>query len=236
MARDCPDRQRGANWRNDDQGGPGARPAAKIGGGDAVDREYESLMQELSGGAPVGNGAPPPRIEAGPGGYDNGDGYRGGESVKPWERGPTGGPAPWQQRGRDDPDGTTSARPWASGGGRGGEPYGGRGGDSYGGYNPHQGHYDAGPSAGGAAPWQQAAAPPGQNYGNYGGYPGGYDQNAYGHGQGMSAPPGLQAPPGLGPLFQNYGNAGSPPPPPPPGDAPPPPVSNRVVLVHNHTY
>jgi splicing factor 1 len=40
MARDCPDRQRGANWRND---GPGAaRPAAgRIGGGDAVDREYE---------------------------------------------------------------------------------------------------------------------------------------------------------------------------------------------------
>lgn len=37
MARDCPDRQRGANWRND---GPApGRPA--IGGGDAVDREYE---------------------------------------------------------------------------------------------------------------------------------------------------------------------------------------------------
>lgn len=38
MARDCPDRQRGANWRND---GPPGRPAARIGGGDAVDREYE---------------------------------------------------------------------------------------------------------------------------------------------------------------------------------------------------
>lgn len=38
MARDCPDRQRGASWRND---GPGSRPAGKIGGGDAVDREYE---------------------------------------------------------------------------------------------------------------------------------------------------------------------------------------------------
>lgn len=37
MARDCPDRQRGANWRND--GPVPNRPA--IGGGDAVDREYE---------------------------------------------------------------------------------------------------------------------------------------------------------------------------------------------------
>lgn len=39
MARDCPDRQRGANWRND--GPAGARPVGRIGGGDAVDREYE---------------------------------------------------------------------------------------------------------------------------------------------------------------------------------------------------
>jgi hypothetical protein len=42
----------------------------------------------------------------------------------------------------------------------------------------------------------------------------------------MGAPPGMAAPPpGLGPLFQNYGSATSPPPPPPPGEAPPPPVS-----------
>ena len=42
MARDCPDRQRGANWRNDAPGAvPGARPAGRIGTGDAVDREYE---------------------------------------------------------------------------------------------------------------------------------------------------------------------------------------------------
>lgn len=39
MARDCPDRQRGANWRNDAPAGQPGRPA--IGGGDAVDREYE---------------------------------------------------------------------------------------------------------------------------------------------------------------------------------------------------
>lgn len=42
MARDCPDRQRGANWRNDAPGQvPGRGPAGRIGGGDAVDREYE---------------------------------------------------------------------------------------------------------------------------------------------------------------------------------------------------
>ena len=38
MARDCPDRQRGADWRND---GPAPASAGQIGGGDAVDREYE---------------------------------------------------------------------------------------------------------------------------------------------------------------------------------------------------
>lgn len=37
MARDCPDRQRGTDWRNN---GFGRGPRA-IGGGDAVDREME---------------------------------------------------------------------------------------------------------------------------------------------------------------------------------------------------
>jgi len=47
MARDCPDRQRGANWRNDDRGpAPAGRGAGfgrnpGLGQGDAVDREYE---------------------------------------------------------------------------------------------------------------------------------------------------------------------------------------------------
>lgn len=43
MARDCPDRQRGADWRNGPQAGavPGRPAAGRIGGGDAVDREYE---------------------------------------------------------------------------------------------------------------------------------------------------------------------------------------------------
>jgi splicing factor 1 len=200
-------------------------------------------MQELSGGAPVGNGEVPQRIEAGPGGYENGnaDGYGGGDrDLKPWQRGPTGASAPWQQRGddrgrRDDygprDGGSGSAPPWAAGG---------RGGDSYG-YGGQGGGYGAPPPGppGGAAPWHQQAPPPppgGQpSYGGYGGYPGaGYgDANAaYPPQSGMGAPPGLGgasgglgAPPGLGALFQNYNAAGSPPPPPPPGDAPPPPVS-----------
>ena len=41
MARDCPDRQRGANWRNDGPPVAGRPEAGRIGSGDAVDREYE---------------------------------------------------------------------------------------------------------------------------------------------------------------------------------------------------
>lgn len=44
MARDCPDRQRGTDWRNGPpaaEGGPGRPAAGRIGAGDAVDREYE---------------------------------------------------------------------------------------------------------------------------------------------------------------------------------------------------
>ena len=45
MARDCPDRQRGADWRNGPPTGaaPGRPAAGRIGGGDAVDREYEVI-------------------------------------------------------------------------------------------------------------------------------------------------------------------------------------------------
>lgn len=39
MARDCPDRQRGSDWRNN--GGVGGRGPRAIGTGDAVDREME---------------------------------------------------------------------------------------------------------------------------------------------------------------------------------------------------
>lgn len=216
MARDCPDRQRGANWRNDDRGPPGQR---RIGQGDAVDREYESLMQELSGGAPVAGGQQQ-RIEGGPGGYDNGDGgYGGGDNVKPWQRGPTGGPAPWAQNrggggggGGDGGSGRTAPAPWASANQsqRGGQ-------DNYGGYGQSQ-NYGAPPAA--AAPWAQAA-PGGQSYGGYDAYA----QQAYGA-------------PGQGPPGQSYGMPGMPPPPPgqpayspppPPGDQPPPPVSLPVA-------
>ncbi|KAL8779981.1 MAG: hypothetical protein Q9194_001161 [Teloschistes cf. exilis] len=234
MARDCPDRQRGANWRNDAPGGTPGRPAGRIGGGDAVDREYEQLMQELSGGAPGANGEAPQRIEAGPGGYENGgaDGYgEGDRDLKPWQRGPTGQAAPWARSGGGGGDynqGGSAAPPWAAG----------RGNDNYGGYGqPNDGY------GGGAQPWrrQQDAPPPPpsgqQNYG-YGGYPGGgYGDSAGGYGQsGMGAPPGLGggsgglgAPPGLSALFQQYGGQASngAPPPPPAGDAPPPPKHVR---------
>ncbi|KAI4188165.1 MAG: hypothetical protein LQ346_005378 [Caloplaca aetnensis] len=247
MARDCPDRQRGANWRNDAPGGAGpGRPAGRIGGGDAVDREYEQLMQELSGGgAPVGNGDAPQRIEAGPGGYDNAgaNGYgEGDRDLKPWQRGPTGQAAPWQQRddrGRHDDYGQSggAAPPWAAGRG---------GGDNYGGYDQRSGGYGA--PSGGAAPWQRQQdvppPPPGgqQGYG-YGAYPGGgYGDANGGYSQsGMGAPPGLGggsgglgAPPGLSALFHQYSgspaNGGGAPPPPPPGDAPPPPVSDLLRI------
>lgn len=266
MARDCPDRQRGANWRNDAPAPvPGRGPAGRIGGGDAVDREYEvskiihcrtgsiadsvqQLMQELSGNAPAGNGEAPQRIEAGPGGYENGNGDTFGDGdrdLKPWQRGPTGASAPWARGGddhgrRDDyqsRDGG-AAPPWTGSGG-------GRGGDNYASHNQHNAGYGGPP--GGAAPWQrQHEAPPhsgGQQGYGYGGYPGGgYGESSGGYAQqSMGAPPGLHggagglgAPPGLGALFQNYGSngsAGNAPPPPPPGDAPPPPVSNPVKLL-----
>jgi len=234
MARDCPDRQRGANWRND---APGP-VAGRVGAGDAVDREYEQLMQELSGGAPVGNGVAPRRIEAGAGDYDQVP--PDGGDVKPWQRGPTGAAAPWQQRGRGDDRGsdynsrdsapTGGAVPWARDRGRGSDN---RGGDSY--YGGQQnGGYGASPS-GSAAPWQQAPAAPAsqQSYGGYGGYTapgysGGYPQQSMGAPPGLGGAPGAPpgAPPGLSgaglsALLQQF--AGSPPPPPPSGSAPPPP-------------
>ncbi|KAF3357023.1 hypothetical protein VdG1_03581 [Verticillium dahliae VDG1] len=198
MARDCPDRQRGASWRND---GAGPRPAGRIDGGDAVDREYEQLMQELGGGP--ADGAPPARIEAGPGSYNNDQ--RGGD-VKPWQRGPTGGPAPWRSRNESNHDG-------GSGGGGGG---GGGGGaapwarDRNRDRDDHRGH------------------------GGYGGYSGGYGAPpGMSAPPGIPPPPGapgLGAPPNLtgnlNALIQQYAG-GAPPPPPPSDNAPPPPPSDQ---------
>ncbi|GLA52500.1 hypothetical protein AnigIFM63604_009362 [Aspergillus niger] len=212
MARDCPDRQRGSDWRNNN-GGFGGRRA--IGGGDAVDREMEQLMQELSGGAPGEDGHVPRRIEAGPDqSYDDRD-------VKPWQRGPPPSDvAPWQQRGRDRRDDYGSrdhgsAPPWAAQG-RGG---GGGGGGDYG-YGSHGGYGAPGAAAASAAaPWQQAAPPPppgGQASYGYGAYPTYPGMGAPGAPPGLSVPP---PPPGMPPMYYGSGS----PPPPPPGEGPPPP-------------
>ncbi|KAL3255701.1 hypothetical protein ABHI18_008125 [Aspergillus niger] len=212
MARDCPDRQRGSDWRNNN-GGFGGRRA--IGSGDAVDREMEQLMQELSGGAPGEDGHVPRRIEAGPDqSYDDRD-------VKPWQRGPPASDvAPWQQRGRDRRDDYGSrdhgsAPPWAAQG-RGG---GGGGGGDYG-YGSHGGYGAPGAAAASAAaPWQQAAPPPppgGQASYGYGAYPTYPGMGAPGAPPGLSVPP---PPPGMPPMYYGSGS----PPPPPPGEGPPPP-------------
>ncbi|KAE8452019.1 hypothetical protein EG329_002184 [Mollisiaceae sp. DMI_Dod_QoI] len=225
MARDCPDRQRGANWRNDGPGGPPNPAAGRIGAGDAVDREYEQLMQELSGGAPA-NGEALRRIESGPaGGFDQGA----QDDVKPWQRGPTGAAAPWQKRGDDrgfdsrDSAPAGGAAPWARDR-RGGDN---RSSDSY--YGGQNGFSAPSGPAANAAPWaQQAPAYPAAGVGAAGytgyaapGYAGGYPPQ-----QAMGAPPGLAAPPGLSgaglsALLQQF--AGSPPPPPPTSSIPPPP-------------
>ncbi|KAI1911892.1 hypothetical protein LOZ61_003592 [Ophidiomyces ophidiicola] len=215
MGKDCPDRPRGSDWRNHG-------PSMRKGTGDAVDREMEQLMQELGGG-PSSTGEAPRRIEAGPGGYDQGNNYGEQRDLKPWQRGPTGGPAPWQRRDdRRDDQGQREqgTAPWATGGrdrdraDRGGDPYG---------YGSQGTGYGAAPGA--AAPWQQQAPPPppppgGQAGYGYGAYPG------YSGSQAMGAPPGLSGslppPPGMGTMYPGYGGA-NPPPPPPPTDGPPPP-------------
>jgi len=213
MARDCPDRQRGSDWRNNGYGSRGASRA--IGGGDAVDREMEQLMQELSGGASAGDGEAPRRIEGGSGGYDQGPVD---SDVKPWQRGPpSSDAAPWQQRGRDggrprDDYGSRdqgTAPPWAA--------------QSRGdyGYSSHGSNYGGGGA--GAAPWHQQPQPPpppsgqaGYGYSGYSAYPPAPTNLA--PGLGVSPPP-----PGMGSMY--YG-AGSPPPP-PPGEGPPPPPSDQ---------
>ncbi|KAI1342155.1 hypothetical protein F5Y15DRAFT_374375 [Xylariaceae sp. FL0016] len=214
MARDCPDRQKGASWRND---GPPRAAAGRIGGGDAVDREYEQFMQELGSGS----GGPPARIEAGPGSFDNG-----GSGAKPWQRGPTGAAAPWRSRNNDQGNDASAggAAPWRSRD-RGNDNQ--AGGDYYGGQN----YNNSGSSAPGAAPWHQAS-------GGQAGYPGYSGYSGYGAAPGMGPPPGLPgnsslgAPPGLpgnlNALIQQYAGGSAPPPPPPPADgAPPPPPGDQ---------
>jgi splicing factor 1 len=196
MARDCPDRQKGTDWRNNDgAAAAAARPAARVAGriGDAVDREYESLMQELSGGGP--GAGPQGRIEAGPGGGQD------DSSLPPWQRGATGAAAPWSRPREDRNEDAGSARPWAAGGAQhngGAQSYG------YGNQASYAG------AQGGSAPWaaqQAAAAVPAAGQA--------YDYAAY-YAAAYAAAPGMQ---------QYYGATGVAAPPPPPGEAPPPPVS-----------
>ncbi|KKK13536.1 branchpoint-bridging protein, partial [Aspergillus ochraceoroseus] len=229
MARDCPDRQRGSDWRNNNNGGFGNRRA--IGQGDAVDREMEQLMQELSGGAPGPDGHAPRRIEAGPDqGYDDRD-------AKPWQRAPPPSDvAPWQQRGRDNRRDDYGARdhgsapPWAAQG-RGGNDYGY---GSHGGYGAAPGASAAAAASSAAAattaPWQQQAPPPppgGQasyGYGSYSSYPPpAASMGAPGAPPGLGVPP--PPPPGMPSMY--YGAGGSPPPPPPGEGPPPPPASDQ---------
>ncbi|KAI9656483.1 MAG: Branchpoint-bridging protein [Bathelium mastoideum] len=224
MARDCPDRQRGQDWRQNPAPGNG-RP--RIEGGDAQEREYASLMQEISGGGPIGDNTGAARIEAGPGGYNDGagNGYGAQEDqshLKPWQRGPTGAPAPWQRNREQNPS-SGGLPPWARGGS------GGPGGDNnYGGGSGHAPPPWAQQSAA-APPWQQGQSGGQSGYGGYGG--GGYGAPGYGDQSGgyqvpgMGAPPGLAPPPGMG-MYGGYGQGqghGETPPPPPPGGAPPPP-------------
>ncbi|KAL9094595.1 MAG: hypothetical protein Q9165_003154 [Trypethelium subeluteriae] len=224
MARDCPERQRGQDWRQNPTP-VGGRP--RLEGGDAAEREYASLMQEISGGGPIGDNTGAARIEGGPGSYDDGNanGYgaqQDNSHLKPWQRGPTGAAAPWH-RNREQNQNAGGPPPWARGGG-------GAAGAGSGGDNNYGGAPAPAPWAQqGSAPWQQPPPPAGgpPNYGSYAGYgaPGYSDQSGGYQAPGMGAPPGLSAPPGMN-MYGGYGQgqAGSPPPP-PPGGAPPPPGS-----------
>lgn len=202
MARDCPERKVGQPWRND---GRDNRNQGRI--GNAPENELDAFMAEMGGAQPRG------AIEYGNGG-GAGDAPGAERSLKPWERGSTGGAAPWARNDRDGGDHNSSAPPpWAGGGG---------GGRSYDQNNGYGGGHSA-------APWAQAAQGAGASYGydNYGygqSAPGAYGAPGYGAPAASAGPP-----PGLGPLFQNYGNAGSPPPPPPPsGSVPPPPPPGDI--------
>ncbi|GAM84832.1 hypothetical protein ANO11243_028340 [Dothideomycetidae sp. 11243] len=230
MARDCPDRQRGASWRND---GPPPRAAGRIG---AADAEFDNFLQEVGASGHVAG-----RIEAGSGG----DGGYGDREARPWQRGPTGASAPWNQSGGGggggDRDGGSRGgpAPWASGG---------RGQDNYGRSNQGGGY-----GGGGAAPWSQNSGGQqggyvggggggggGYGYNNgynnnnsYSGQGGGYDNSGYNSRAPGYDNPGYGGQTGGAPWQrQGGGNAppppppmdnGAPPPPPPSNDAPPPP-------------
>ena len=220
MAKDCTDRPRGGEWRND-RAAPAGKPQARIGGATG-DSEFDNFMSELGGtGAPA-------RIEAGPGG--GAEGYSDDRDVKPWQRGPTGAPAPWTQGRSQDNYGGGRADNGQSGGYGGGgaapwqqqsqqQSYGQGGGQGYGG-GYGGGHNQGYGGGGGGGGYGQSQSYGGGGYGGYNNNPG-YDQGSTG-----AAPP-WQAAAG--------GYAGSPPPPPPGGEAPPPVSSRQCPLQGDHT-
>lgn len=138
MARDCPDRQRGNFGRDIPPRGPQ----------NAIEGDYERLMNEIGGGgAPALDTSVPQRQI----GYEAGgaDANGGARPAAPWQRGPTGAPAPWQQPRQGGP------APWESRGGNDGG-YGGPTG------GPAPWARGGGGGSGGAAPWQQPQQAPWQ--------------------------------------------------------------------------
>ncbi|KAK5173829.1 Branchpoint-bridging protein [Saxophila tyrrhenica] len=178
MARDCPDRVRGGNFRD-------LPPRPRVEG--SADDEYAKLMNELGG---ADGQAPPRQI-----GWDNGQSNANGDgqaNVRPWQRGPSGAPAPWNQPRQQQ----GGAAPWA---------------------NQNRGGYDGGynnappppPPGSSLPPWQQnrgqGGGAPWQNGGGMGGgYGGGAPGAPWQQQQQYEAPP--PPPPSDVP----------PPPPPPP--------------------
>ncbi|EAT80773.2 hypothetical protein SNOG_11729 [Parastagonospora nodorum SN15] len=106
MARDCPDRKVGSTV-----GAMTGRPGFVL--EVLLENELDAFMAEMGGGQPraaieYSNG----------GGADNSAGAE--RTLKPWERGPTGGAAPWARNDRDGGDHNSAAAappPWAGGGG-----------------------------------------------------------------------------------------------------------------------
>jgi splicing factor 1 len=219
FARDCTERARGSDWRNLPARGPG----------DAADKEYENLMNEIGGGT-AGNPSRQIGWQEGGAGAGPPPAAPGGPDLKPWQRGPQGGPAPWEINKPSNPSGPApwQQRPAPSGPSGGAAPWEQRSG----GYDRDQ--RGGGGESRGPAPWQQPRAHDrGQDNYNGGGYGGGGYGGA-GRGYGQGAPAGGPAPWNQPQQHAGYGapgmdNYGAPPPPPPPGNIPPPPPPSDYV-------
>lgn len=181
MARDCPERRPGSDWRN---------MPPRRGPENAIDNDYEKLMNELGGGET----ANPNRQIGWEEGVAPGDANGGGAPrMAPWQRGPTGAPAPWQRQN------TGAPAPWQQ-----------RSHDD-GGYG---GGYSASVPSGGPPPWARGGASqapwqqPQQSYGGYGA------QQPWQNNGGYDAPP--PPPPPANDSIPPPPPPGDVPPPPPP--------------------